>query len=235
MKKKLLIIPIFIIFIVLLGAFSSEYQNKKSNKKMKLENKIDSASYAIGVNIGQNLKAQGLTELNVNAISAALGDVFSKNDLQISEQDAGKIVQEFVEETTKKRIEANKTNGAKFLEENAKKSGVITLPSGLQYEIITEGSGAKPTASNKVKTHYHGTLIDGTVFDSSVKRGEPLTFPVGGVIKGWQEALQLMSVGSKWKLYVPYNLAYGERGAGGAIAPFSTLIFEVELLEIIEE
>jgi FKBP-type peptidyl-prolyl cis-trans isomerase FklB len=235
MKKKLLIIPIFIIFIVLLGAFSSEYQNKKSNKKMKLENKIDSASYAIGVNIGQNLKAQGLTELNVNAISAALGDVFAKNDLQISEQDAGKIVQEFVEETTKKRIEANKTNGAKFLEENAKKSGVITLPSGLQYEIITEGSGAKPTASNKVKTHYHGTLIDGTVFDSSVKRGEPLTFPVGGVIKGWQEALQLMSVGSKWKLYVPYNLAYGERGAGGAIAPFSTLIFEVELLEIIEE
>jgi FKBP-type peptidyl-prolyl cis-trans isomerase FklB len=235
MKKKLLIIPIFIIFIVLLGAFSSEYQNKKSNKKMKLENKIDSASYAIGVNIGQNLKAQGLTELNVNAISAALGDVFAKNDLQISEQDAGKIVQEFVEETTKKRIEANKSNGAKFLEENAKKSGVITLPSGLQYEIITEGSGAKPTASNKVKTHYHGTLIDGTVFDSSVKRGEPLTFPVGGVIKGWQEALQLMSVGSKWKLYVPYNLAYGERGAGGAIAPFSTLIFEVELLEIIEE
>jgi FKBP-type peptidyl-prolyl cis-trans isomerase FklB len=234
MKKNHLIIPFFIIFIVLLGAFSTQHQNKKTKKKMKLETQLDSASYAIGVNIGQNLKAQGLTELNVNALSAALGDVFAKNDLQITEQEAGKIVQEFIEETTKKRIEANKANGAKFLEENAKKSGVITLPSGLQYEIITAGNGAIPNSDNKVKTHYHGTLIDGTVFDSSVKRGEPITFPVGGVIKGWQEALQLMPVGSKWKLYVPYNLAYGERGAGGTILPFSTLVFEVELLEIEE-
>jgi FKBP-type peptidyl-prolyl cis-trans isomerase FklB len=234
MKKNHLIIPFFIIFIVLLGAFSNQHQNKKPKKKMKLETQLDSASYAIGVNIAQNLKAQGLTELNVNALSAALGDVFAKNDLQITEQEAGKIVQEFIEENTKKRIEDNKANGAKFLEENAKKSGVITLPSGLQYEIITAGNGAIPNAENKVKTHYHGTLIDGTVFDSSVKRGEPITFPVGGVIKGWQEALQLMPVGSKWKLYVPYNLAYGERGAGGSILPFSTLVFEVELLDIEE-
>lgn len=234
MKKNHLIIPFFIIFIVLLGAFSTQNQNKKPKKKMKLETQLDSASYAIGVNIAQNLKSQGLSEINVEALSTAINDVLAQKTLAISEQEAGKVVSTFMEETTKKRIESNKADGAKFLEENAKKSGVITLPSGLQYEIITEGNGAIPNADNKVKTHYHGTLIDGTVFDSSVKRGEPITFPVGGVIKGWQEALQLMPVGSKWKLYVPFNLAYGERGAGGTILPFSTLIFEVELLEIEE-
>ena len=122
--------------------------------------------------------------------------------------------------------------GRKFLEENSKKEGVITLASGLQYEVITNGSGDKPKLEDNVTTHYHGTLIDGTVFDSSVDRGEPASFPVGGVIKGWTEALQLMSVGSKWKLYVPYDLAYGERGAGPQIGPYSTLIFEVELLSI---
>jgi FKBP-type peptidyl-prolyl cis-trans isomerase FklB len=234
MKKNHLIIPFFIIFIVLLGAFSTQHQNKKPKKKMKLETQLDSASYAIGVNIAQNLKAQGLSEINVEALSTAINDVLAQRDLAISEQEAGKVVSTFMEETTKKRIESNKVNGAKFLEENSKKAGVITLPSGLQYEIITAGNGAIPTADNKVKTHYHGTLIDGTVFDSSVKRGEPITFPVGGVIKGWQEALQLMPVGSKWKFYVPFNLAYGERGAGGTILPFSTLVFEVELLEIEE-
>jgi FKBP-type peptidyl-prolyl cis-trans isomerase FklB len=122
--------------------------------------------------------------------------------------------------------------GANYLQENAKREGVTTLPSGLQYEVIKDGTGSIPTLEDNVTTHYHGTLVDGTVFDSSVDRGEPASFPVGGVIKGWTEALQLMSVGSKWKLYVPYDLAYGERGAGAQIGPYSTLIFEVELISI---
>ena len=125
-----------------------------------------------------------------------------------------------------------KEEGANFLAKNAKKEGVISLESGLQYEILKQGSGAKPTINDNVTTHYHGTLIDGTIFDSSVDRGQPATFPVSGVIKGWTEALQLMSVGSKWRLYVPYDLAYGERGAGANIGPFTTLIFEVELISI---
>lgn len=217
-------------FIVFLGA--PIYGQKKCKKKMKLETQLDSASYSIGVNIAQNLKNQGVKELNYEALSKAICDVLESKDLLISEKETGDIVGEFMKETQERRIAENKSNGAAFLEENAKKSGITVTESGLQYEIITEGSGEKPKETDKVKTHYHGTLIDGTVFDSSVKRGEPISFPVNGVIKGWQEALQLMPVGSKWKLYVPYDLAYGERGAGGAIAPFSTLIFEVELLGI---
>jgi len=202
---------------------------------MELKTNLQSASYSIGVNIGQSLKAQGLEEIDAQALSKAIVDVLGKNDLAISEKDAQKIVQDFFEENNKKRKERNIAEGKSFMETNSKREGVTVLPSGLQYEIISNGNGNKPSASDKVKTHYHGTLINGSVFDSSVKRGEPITFPVGGVIQGWQEALKLMPVGSKWKLYVPYNLAYGERGAGPAIPPCSTLIFEVELLEIIEE
>ena len=139
-----------------------------------------------------------------------------------------------LEEEAKAQFAQVREAGEKFLAENAKRSNVVTLPSGLQYEIITEAIGQKPTASDKVKVHYHGTLIDGTVFDSSVRRGEPATFGVTQVIQGWVEALQLMPVGSKWKLYIPYNLAYGEQGAGQMIAPYSALIFEVELLEIVK-
>ena len=131
-----------------------------------------------------------------------------------------------------KQFLPNKLEGEKFLTENKKKEGIVTLPSGLQYQIIKAGDGPKPTANDKVKTHYHGTLIDGTVFDSSVDRGEPITFPVTGVIPGWVEALQLMPVGSKWKLYVPQNLAYGARPAGDKIKPYSTLVFDVELISI---
>lgn len=202
---------------------------------MSFETKLESASYGIGVNIGQSLKAQGLEDINPNILAKAIGDVLSKNPLAISEQDAQKVVQEYVEENNKLRKEKNIVEGKAFLEENSKKAGVVSMPSGLQYEIITEGKGDTPKASDKVKTHYHGTLLNGLVFDSSVSRGEPITFPVTGVIQGWQQALKMMPVGSKWKLYVPYQLAYGERGAGAAIPPCSTLIFEVELLNIVDE
>jgi len=138
-----------------------------------------------------------------------------------------------MQEKQEQQTKAQAKIGELFLAENAKKDGITVTDSGLQYEIITAGTGEKPTATSRVKTHYHGTLIDGTVFDSSVQRGEPIDFPVNGVIAGWTEALQLMPVGSKWRLYIPHNLAYGERGAGAGIAPFSALIFDVELLDIV--
>jgi len=153
-------------------------------------------------------------------------------EAKISDNQAQAIINSYFSKKQKKESESMIEKGANFLQENAKREGVTTLPSGLQYEIISEGTGPKPTLEDNVTTHYHGTLIDGTVFDSSVDRGEPASFPVGGVIKGWTEALQLMSVGSKWKLYVPYDLAYGERGARAQIGPYSTLIFEVELISI---
>ena len=156
---------------------------------------------------------------------------------EIDLKEAQELLNKFftkLEEEAKAQFAQVREEGEKFLAENAKRANVVTLPSGLQYEIITETIGQKPVATDKVKVHYHGTLIDGTVFDSSVRRGEPATFGVTQVIQGWVEALQLMPVGSKWKLYIPYNLAYGENGAGQMIAPYSTLIFEVELLEIVK-
>lgn len=208
-----------------------------SNTKMM--NELDSVAYSIGMNIAQNLKSQGLENLNVNLLSKAINDVLKSGKTDLTESEAQMMLGNYFNKLQTKRqaeeskkFEGNKIAGEKFLEENKKKTGVVTLPSGLQYEIMKEGTGAKPTINNTVKTHYHGTLPDGTVFDSSVQRGEPAEFPVGGVIQGWVEALQLMPVGSKWKLYVPYNLAYGERAAGAAIKPYSALIFEVELLEI---
>ena len=162
-----------------------------------------------------------------------INDVLDKkSEPKISDAEAQKILQEYFTKQQEMKTKMAKEEGANFLAENAKKEGVISLESGLQYEILKQGSGAKPTINDNVTTHYHGTLIDGTIFDSSVDRGQPATFPVSGVIKGWTEALQLMSVGSKWRLYVPYDLAYGERGAGANIGPFTTLIFEVELISI---
>jgi len=152
---------------------------------------------------------------------------------ELDVEKANNILQQFFSELEKKKFQANIEEGELFLEENSKRTEVTTLVSGLQYEIIQKGEGATPASTDKVKCHYHGTLVDGTVFDSSVQRGEPAEFPVNGVIQGWVEALQLMQVGSKWRLYVPSNLAYGERGAGGVIGPHATLIFEVELLAIV--
>ncbi len=194
--------------------------------------KMDSLSYSVGVLVGQNLKRSGLDEVNTTDLASGLSDAIKGGNLKISPEKANQILETYMNAQQAKESAGIIEEGKAFLEQNGKRQGVVTLPSGLQYEILKEGNGPKPKATDKVTTHYHGTLIDGTVFDSSVERGQPATFPVNGVIQGWVEALQLMPVGSKWKLFVPYNLAYGERGAGQTIQPYATLIFEVELLSI---
>lgn len=210
---------------------------KKSKKGMEqqtftLKTKIDTVSYALGANIAENLKQQGFENLSIDAFAQAFKDVADKKQLLVSAEQARNILNEYFAQLQQEKANKNVAEGQKFLEENKKKPGVVTLPSGLQYQVIKEGDGPTPKATDKVTTHYHGTLIDGTVFDSSVERGQPATFPVNGVIQGWVEALQLMKVGSKWRLFVPSNLAYGERGAGESIGPNTALIFEVELLSI---
>ncbi|MBP7184390.1 MAG: FKBP-type peptidyl-prolyl cis-trans isomerase [Saprospiraceae bacterium] len=196
---------------------------------------MDSISYSLGVLIAQNLKNQGFKDVKSSDLAAGIDDVLAGRELKINLQECNNTIQDYSTKQREKESGALIEGGKKFLEENGKRKEVVTLPSGLQYEIIKAGNGPKPAATDQVTVHYHGTLIDGTVFDSSVKRGEPATFPVNGVIQGWVEALQLMPVGSKWKLFIPYNLAYGERGAGQSIKPYSTLIFEVELLSIGEK
>lgn len=190
-------------------------------------------SYALGVTLGNNLKNSGFTELDYQKLADGIRHVVQGEKLEMSAQEAQTMVNDYFRQLQEKAFERNIKEGKSFLEANAKRPEVITTRSGLQYEIIKEGKGNKPTAGDRVKVHYHGTLIDGRVFDSSVNRGEPATFGVTQVIQGWVEALQLMSVGSKWKLYIPSGLAYGAQGAGQSIAPHSTLIFEVELLDIV--
>ncbi len=198
----------------------------------EIKTKAERLSYSLGVNIAANITKQGFDSLDTRALAQAFKDFIGKQPLLVSEGAAEQVIQEYFANLQKEKAGKNKAIGMAFLEENKKKPGVVTLPSGLQYQVITEGTGPIPKDSNTVTTHYHGTLIDGTVFDSSVQRGQPASFPVNGVIQGWVEALQLMKVGSKWKLFVPSNLAYGERGAGGAIGPDAALIFEVELISI---
>ena len=191
--------------------------------------------YGIGLQIGQQLAGSGM-EVEAEAVARGIFDVLNNNPPAIDINEVTKALQELGQRAEAAQAEAFKALEAEnqaFLEENKKTAGVVVTDSGLQYEILTEGNGAKPTAESTVRVHYTGSLIDGTVFDSSVKRGTPAEFPVGGVIKGWTEALQLMPVGSKWRLTIPHNLAYGERGAGASIPPFATLVFEVELLDIL--
>ncbi len=193
---------------------------------------MDSVSYSVGVLIAKNLKNQGMDTIDAPSMAAAVADVFADNALKISPEQANTIFQQYMQKQSEK-VNADKiAAGAKFLADNAKRPEVVTLPSGLQYEVLTAGTGAKPTSSQNVTVHYEGTLIDGTVFDSSYKRGNPATFGVTQVIQGWVEGLQLMEEGAKWKLYIPYNLAYGERGSPPTIKPFSALIFIVELISI---
>lgn len=211
--------------------------NNQSNvgKDVNLSNEVDSVSYSLGLNVAKNVQSQGLEDINIDALIKAFNDVYEGNDPMLNEMEAGQCLQSYFQRAQLAKTSASKEAGEAFLAQNKTKDGVVTTESGLQYEIITEGSGAKPALEDKVTTHYHGTLMDGTVFDSSVDRGEPVSFQVNGVIPGWTEALQLMSVGSKWKLYIPSELAYGERGAGGAIGPNEALIFEVELVSIDQE
>jgi FKBP-type peptidyl-prolyl cis-trans isomerase FklB len=194
---------------------------------------MDKFSYSIGLGIGQNLLGMGARDLNVEDFAQAIKDVLEGKTPAISHTEARQIVNKYFEELEAKMNAENIEKGKKVLEENKQKPNVVTLPSGLQYEVITEGNGKKPKATDRVKCHYEGTLIDGTLFDSSIKRGEPAVFGVNQVIKGWVEALQLMSEGSKWRLYIPSDLAYGAAGAGEMIPPHSTLVFEVELIEVL--
>lgn len=197
-----------------------------------LETEMEKVSYSLGVSVANSVKAQGLQSIDAKAVGKAFEDVFEGKELVISEEEANVILQEYFQKLANKALEENQAAGKEFLLENAKRDGVVTTTSGLQYEVLAQGSGASPKATDEVTVHYHGTLTDGRVFDSSVERGQPATFPVNGVIPGWIEALQLMNVGSKYKLFIPSDLAYGERGAGQMIGPNSTLIFEVELISI---
>ena len=194
---------------------------------------MDKFSYAIGLGIGQNLLSMGAQGINVNDFAQAISDVLNRKETAISHNEAREIVNKYFEELEAKMNAENIEKGKAFLAENAKKEGIITLPSGLQYQVLQEGNGKKPSATDRVKCHYEGTLIDGTLFDSSIKRGQPAVFGVNQVIKGWVEALQLMSEGAKWRLFIPSELGYGAQQAGEMIPPHSTLIFEVELIKVL--
>lgn len=190
-------------------------------------------SYALGMSIGSNLINSGVTSLDVAVFANAISDIFSGKKPAITPDEANQILEDFMNGSAGSSGDQNLQEGIDFLAENGVREGVVQLSSGLQYEVLQQGGGKKPGLRDKVRCHYHGTLIDGTVFDSSVQRGRPAEFPVNGVIQGWIEALQLMQEGSKYRLFIPPDLAYGSRGAGGSIGPNATLIFDVELLEII--
>ena len=221
-----------IIILVAMAAYSCTNKTENNSNGTTMENELDSLSYSLGVNIATNMKSQGLDEVNSASMAKGIDDVLKSADLTIPLEEANQIVQSHFQKMHEAKSVEQIKPGKDYLEANKSKEGVVELPSGLQYRIMKEGNGPKPTLSDTVRTHYHGTTIDGKVFDSSVERGESITFPVTGVIKGWTEALQLMPVGSKWELVIPYNLAYGDRAQGPKIPAYSTLIFEVELLGI---
>lgn len=192
---------------------------------------MDKVSYALGMSIGHQLQQMNATDLNISDFAQAITDVFN-GDAKLTDADAQAAVQDFFNRKAEEQAKAAKAEGENFLAENAKKEGVKTLPSGLQYKVLREGDGRKPSATDKVECHYEGTLINGEVFDSSYRRGETATFGLNQVIKGWTEGLQLMQEGAKYRFFIPYDLAYGERGAGQSIPPYAALIFDVELIKV---
>ena len=193
---------------------------------------MDKVSYALGIGIGRQLADMGANDIVTEDFAAAMKDVLTGAQLQIDETEAQAMVQEYLQRKGEERLKNVKAEGEAFLAENAKKEGIVTLPSGLQYQVLQEGNSKSPKATDQVKCHYEGTLINGKVFDSSYRRGEPATFPLNGVIAGWTEGLQLMKEGAKYRFFIPFNLAYGTRGAGQDIPPYATLIFDVELIEV---
>ena len=200
-----------------------------------LKTSQDSLSYAIGLSVANFYKQMNITNINSSLVTRAINDVNKKGKTLMDDQQANTVMSNYIQKTKAEKASGNKKIGLDFLAANKKKTGVVTLPSGLQYTIVKEGTGPKPALTDMVRVHYHGTLIDGKVFDSSVERGQPIELAVNGVIPGWTEALQLMPVGSKWKLFIPSNLAYGDQQAGPMIAPGSTLVFDVELLDIVKK
>ena len=194
---------------------------------------MNKVSYALGLSIGQNFRASGFEEINLEDFLSGVRDVLEEGEPKMTYEEAKVVINEYFQEVRRKAVEQNQAAGEEFLKINGLKKGVVTLPSGLQYEILREGNGPKPSLTDTVECHYHGTLINGQVFDSSMDRGQTAKFPLQGVIKGWTEILQLMPVGSKWKVTIPSDLAYGDRGAGEMIQPGSTLIFIIELIAIV--
>ncbi len=225
-----------ILLVALLIACAAVTAAPEDKKPAPVELKTNKrqASYAIGVNIARSLRNDGL-DVDVEALAAGLRDIYAKVPSRLDREQSAAAVAAFQKELAEQRRllgDKNKREGAAFLAENKNKQGIVALPSGLQYQVLKSGQGAQPKDSDRVRTHYHGTLIDGNVFDSSVERGEPVSFEVGGVIRGWTEALKRMRVGDKWRLFVPAELAYGPRGSGLDIGPHAVLVFEVELLGI---
>ena len=194
---------------------------------------MDKVSYALGIGIGRQLADMGANDIVTEDFAAAMKDVLTGAELKIDEAEAQALVQDYLQKKGEEKVKAVKAEGENFLAENAKKEGVVTLPSGLQYQVLKEGNGKSPKATDQVKCHYEGTLINGKIFDSSYRRNEPATFPLNGVIAGWTEGLQLMKEGAKYRFFIPFNLAYGTRGAGQDIPPYAALIFDVELIEVI--
>lgn len=201
---------------------------------------MDKVSYALGLGIGRQLSQMGADNLDIDDFAKAIKDILAGKKPEIDDAEAQTLVKDFFEKQEAKqraaaaeKFKETKEKGEAYLAENAKKEGVVTLPSGLQYQVIKEGNGRKPKATDKVKCHYEGMLVDGTLFDSSIQRGEPATFPLNGVIKGWTEGLQLMQEGAKYRFFIPYHLGYGENGAGASIPPFAALVFDVELIEVV--
>ncbi|GAO43622.1 FKBP-type peptidyl-prolyl cis-trans isomerase [Flavihumibacter petaseus] len=236
--------PLIAVSLLLASAASFGQAKKTPGKSVPVKAKpavatelrtaADSVSYAIGMSLASFYKEQGIKDINGSLVSKALNDCMGNKTTLLTEEQMNMSISNYLQQLKKEKSAAARQEGEAFLAANKTKPSVVTLPSGLQYMVIKEGTGPKPAATDKVKCHYHGTLINGQIFDSSVDRGQPIDFNVNGVIKGWVEALQLMPVGSKWKLFIPADLAYGDSQAGPYIMPGSTLIFDVELLEIVQ-